>query len=628
MPPSPSLPHELLDEAAALHRAGRFGEAEAKLRGLLADRPSDIGALQTLGAVLAAQNRYADAEQTFAAALALDPDAVDVLYNLGLLHQMAGRHDAAIECYGKVLSLAGPSPELFNNFGLALAQAGRAAEAAEAYQRAIAAAPGNVEPLLNLAKLRMGAGELIEPAFLLERALALRPELIEPRQTLAQLYALRGDIEAAVAQREEAIRRQPGRPELYRELILDLNFIDGDDGSRVAAACRDWHDRFARAPASPLFHDIDPDPDRQLRVGYVGGEQFRGHTLAAVALPLVEAHGDAVELTCYSDLRPEREDDITRRFQRRMHWRRTAGLSDESFAQAVADDRIDVLIDPVGFTGGSRLLALARRPAPLRISFPVMGTCGGSTIDYVLIDDGIAPGAALKHFFERALRVPFAYCNRPLSILPETGEPPSDRSGFITFGSFNVLPKISRRAITAWRLILEQVEHSRLLVKAGFPFRDPMVRDHFLRRLADEGVDTSRVVLKGWLPQQTDHLAVHNEVDIALDSFPYCGVTTTYEALMMGVPVVTLAGERVLGRYSAGILRAAGLADAIAEDDRDYSARAVALATDRARLRSLRRSLRDAVLNSLACDATRVASSIESALRSAWRAWCAQAPIG
>ncbi|MBV8535551.1 MAG: tetratricopeptide repeat protein, partial [Alphaproteobacteria bacterium] len=395
-----------------------------------------------MGAVLAAQNRYADAEQAFLAALAIDPAAVDVLYNLGLLRQMTGRHDAAADCYRKVLTIAGPSPELF----------------------------------INLAKLRMAAGALIEPASLLERALELRPQLVEARQTLAQLYALRGDIDAAVAQRDEAIRIQPDRPELYRELILDLNFVDGDDGSRVAAACREWHRRFAATPALPLFRDVDRDPDRPLRVGYVGGEQFRGHTLAAVALPLVEAHGDAVELTCYSDLPPEREDDITRRFQRRMRWRRTSGLSDERFAQTVADDRIDILLDPVGFTGGSRLLALARRPAPLQISFPVMGTCGGSTMDYVLVDDGIAPDATLKHFSERALHVPFAYCNRPLSGLPDIAEPPCARSGVITFGSFNVLPKISRRAIRAWRDILEQVEHSRLLVKAGFPFRDPMVQ--------------------------------------------------------------------------------------------------------------------------------------------------------
>jgi protein O-GlcNAc transferase len=637
-------------------------DTEAQLRARLTERPADVAALQTLGAVLAGQGRYGEAEEAFARALAIDPGAADALFNLGVLHQMAGRHEAAIECYRRLLSLGAPtadllvnignayialqhideaiaayrqavalaphSPLALNNLGLALAKAGRTAEATATFEQAIAAAPADPDPLLNLAQLQLTAGRLIEPAALLEKALTLRPELTEPRQALAQLCVLRGDVEAAIALREEAIRRQPHRPELYRELILDLNFADGDDGGRVAAACRDWHRRFAPDPAAPQFHGIDPDPERRLRIGYVGGQQFRSHTLAAVILPLIEAHGDAVELTGYSDLPAAREDDVTRHFQRRMRWRRTGELSDEGFAQAVADDHIDILIDPVGFTGGSRLLALARRPAPLQISFPVMGTCGGPTIDYVLVDDVIAPDPALSHFSERALRVPFAYCYRPLSALPDIGDPPCERSGFVTFGSLNALPKIGPRAIRAWGRILDQVERSRLVVKAGFPFRDPMVQEHFLRRLAAEGVDASRVTLQGWLPHERDHMALHNEIDIALDSFPYCGVTTTYEALAMGVPVITRAGTQMLGRYAADILRAAGLADGIAEDDDGYVARAVTLARDRDRLRALRRSLHGMLFNSPACDAPRTAGSIENALRSAWRDWCARAKHG
>ena len=619
-------------------------------------RHPDVDALQQRAIALAGQQRYVQAEEVFAHALALAPDAPDVLYNLGLVRQMDGRHEAAIECYRRVLAHGAPAYELLinlgnahialqqldeavaayehavaldpsaalalNNLGLALAKAGRPAEAADAHARAIKAAPHEVDARLNLAQLHLAAGRLIEPATLLEAVLQLRPDLVEVRRTLAQLYELRGDIDAAVAQREAVIRAAPDRAELYRELILDLNFADGDDGGRVAAACRDWHQRFATIPATPLFRGIDPDPERRLRIGYVGGQQFRTHTLAHTMLPLIEAHSDGFEFVCYSDLRPEGEDAISERFKRRMIWRRTAELSDERFAQLMRDDRIDIAIDPVGFVGGSRLLALARRPAPLQVSFPVMSTCGGSTIDYVVADDSLVPDEALRHIAERVLRVPFAYCFQPLGPLPAVAGLPCDTTGTITFGSLNTLPKISRRAMAAWARILAQVPNSRLLIKAGFPFRDPAVQHHVLGRLRAAGVDVGRVVLKDWTAAHGDHLATYNEVDVALDSFPYCGVITTYEALSMGVPVVTRAGVRVLDRYSTAILRAVGFVDGVAADDDAYVARAVALAADRDRLRSLRQTLRSMLFGSIAGDASRVASSIEAALRSAWHDWC------
>ncbi len=618
-----------------------------------------VDALQQDGIALAGQHRYAEAEAAFVRALALRPDASDVLFNLGLVRQMAGRHDAAIDCYRRLLALGAPTVELLvnlgnayvaserpgdaiatyrqavevdpksalalNNLGLALAQSGRPEDAADAYEQAVAAAPGEVDARLNLARLYMAAGRLIEPAVLLETVLHLRPGLTEARRALAQLYELRGDIDAAVSQREAAIRTAPDRPELYRELILDLNFADGDDGSRVASACREWHRRFATPPAAPLFRDVDPDPDRRLRIGYVGGQQFRRHTLAHTMLPLMEAHGDGFEFTCYSDLRPEDEDDISRRFQHRMRWRRTGALSDEQFAHAVAADRIDILVDPVGFVGGSRLEALARRPAPLQVSFPTMGTCGGPAIDYVVTDRIVGAEATLRHFAERALFLPFAYGYRPLGPLPEIGALPCDKTDVITFGSLNSLPKISRRALRIWGRILNQVANSRLLIKAGFPFRDPAVQRHVLERMAEEGVDTGRVIVKEWAQAHEDHLATYNEVDIALDAFPYCGVITTYEALSMGVPVITRTGARVLDRYATAILRAAGFDDGVTDDDEAYVARAVALAADRGRLRSLREVLRGQLLGSLACDAHRLARSLEEALRSAWRDWCKEA---
>ncbi len=649
-----------LEEALALHHVGKLQEAAAKYREFLGANPSHFEAWHHLGLALAQGGELATARDALLKALEIAPDSADACFNLGVLLQTMGRHGEAVPYYLKILASTPASPPVLlnlgnaylslarfdeaaaayrqaaaldprsaladNNLGLALEKLGKGDEAAAAYEAASRIDARYVDPLLNLAQLRLAAGRLAEPSRLLKQALALQPGLTESRRCLAQIYSVCGAIEEAVGEREFVIRSAPPRSELYRDLITDLNFADGDDGRRVAAACQTWHQKFAAglADRAPPFPN-DRNPDRPLRVGYVGGSQFRTHTLAVTVLPLVETHDRReVELYCYSDLPPEQEDHITARFKRAMAWRSTHQLSDADFTSAIRRDQIDILLDPVGFSPGSRLLALARRPAPIQISFPMMGPCGGATIDYVIADDRLLPPQAEKFYTEKILRIPFAHCYRPTLEPPPIRVLPAAQSGVVTFGSMNVLPKVGRRAIRAWSRILQSVGNSRLLVKAGFPFRDPDVRKAFLARLAEQGIGAERVTLMEWSPDYRGHMDVYNAIDIALDSFPYCGVTTTYEALSMGVPVVTLAGARVLDRYASDILGTVGFDDGIASTEDDYVARAVDLASDIERLRKLRSSLRERLFASPACDATRFARSIETVLRSAWRDWCAR----
>ena len=644
--------------AAALHLQGRLAEAEAAYRQHLAEAPADATALAQLGLLLAQLNRLPEAETALRQALAIDPEAPDPLHNLGLVLQKLGRHTEAVDCYRALvarhptaaealLNLGNSYLELrqfeaaadafreatradprsavaFNNLGLALSGLQKNEEAVAAYEAASRAAPDYVNPLLNRAQLHLRQGQLVAAERQFSRALTIEPHMIEARRMLAQLHVLCGDIDAAVRERQQAIASSPDDPSLYRELVLDLNFADGDDGSRVLAACQDWHRRFADPVARRPTYTNDRDPDRRLRVAYVGN-QFYKHTVSLNLMPLFEEHDpEQIELICYSDLAPDQEDEIAKRLKQLAGWRCTAGLADDALAETLKDDRVDVILDPVGFVHGSRLLALARHPAPIQASFPLMGTCGGSTIDYVIADELLLPEAARRFFTEKILRVPFAHCYRPLDELPPVTPLPAAASGTITFGTMNALPKLSPRALQVWRRILDWVPGSRLLLKAGFPFRDPQLRANFLVRLADAGIDQRRVILKEWQPEHRDHLAVLSEIDIALDSFPYGGVITTYEALAMGIPVVTRVGARVLDRYGYAILKTIGFDDGIAWTDDEYVARAVALAADHGRLEALRASLRAKLFASPACDGKAVAKSIELALRQAWRDWCSR----
>jgi predicted O-linked N-acetylglucosamine transferase (SPINDLY family) len=613
----------LFADALARHQRGDLPGAEAGYRKILAADPAHVGALQHLGIVHAQRGRFADAEEALRRALVIKPDDPDILYNFGLTLQQLGRHAEAVACYLKMTAV----PEVLVNFGNAYRALGRFDDAVSAYEKALSAAPNDVATLINLAELLLERGRIAAPIQYLRRAVELQPKVLAPHHALAALYMVNGEIEQAIAERETVKRLAPDLEEVYRELVLDLNLADGDDGSQVAAACRDWHQRFAAPLAAVrVAPRNDPDPDRRLRVGYVGGTQLRYHTLRDMLLPIIAAHDQsAVELYAYSDLPEEREDSSSAEYRRHLSWRRTRGLSDEALATTIRHDRIDVLIDPVGLVGGSRLLALARRPAPIQISFPLMGTCGGDTIDYVVADNCTLPVEAERHFSERVIRIPFAYCHKPPPADLPSIAPLSMRTagGIVTFGSMNSLPKLSPRAVQVWSRILARVPNSRLLAKANFSFRDEEVRDAFRRRFTAHGIDPRRIELLPWAPSQEEHMAAYARIDVALDSIPYCGVTTTYETLAMGVPVVTRVGRRVLERYGLSILSAVGLEEGIARSDDEYVEKAVALAADPDRLDMLRRTLRDRLLASRACDHRAVASSLELAIREKWREWCA-----
>lgn len=616
-------PEAAFSAALARHQAGDLPGAEAGYRDLVARAPGYAEGWHHLGLVQAQAGRAAEAIEAIDRALAIDPVMIGALFNLGLALQLAKRPADALDRYNRIVALGAESGELRLNMGNAFFALGRAAEAAQEYQRALALAPDLIEALGNLARLHLMSGRYAEPARLYRRIIEIDPERDAAREALARLDEICGRIDEATAGRALLIERYPERADLVREQLIDLALIE-DDG-RQQATLDIWRARFVeRLSAAALPHTNNRDPERRLKVAYVGGDQFRRHTLTMVTAPLIEAHDKTrFEWFCYSDLPSDGEDEFTAVFRRHMQWRPMHGVSDQQYAEAIERDRIDVVIDPVAFTAGSRLLALAHRPAPVSISFPAMGGSGG-VVDYVMVDATLSPEGEPARLTERNLHVPFAYCHRPLDAPPPLQDPPALTAGHVTFGSVNNLLKLSPGLLRAWGRLLARAPTARLIVKAGPPFKDEAVQDDFMRRLAQAGVDAARVTLAPWAPDHAAHMEIYNRIDVALDSFPYCGVTTTFEALGMGVPVVTRAGPRIMERYGVDILRAVGFEDGVANDDDSYVERALALAADPGRLRDLRRSLPAALKNSIACDGARVAAGIEEAIRGAWRAWCAK----
>ncbi|MCP2732542.1 O-linked N-acetylglucosamine transferase family protein, partial [Limnofasciculus baicalensis] len=306
------------------------------------------------------------------------------------------------------------------------------------------------------------------------------------------------------------------------------------------------------------------------------------------------------------------------------HGGECAGSADTALATDNRHDSIDVAIDLSAHTCAASPLAFHSRVAPVQMTYLAYpNTAGVRAMDYRIIDSHTDPVGTEQWCGEKLLRIdPCFLCYTPPAELPEVSPGPSTHDGVIRFGSFNAAAKLSPQALQLWGRVIAAVPNSRLVLKAS-SFIDPALRDEVRAQLVSWGAPADRLDILSPAMATLDHLAMYSKIDIALDPFPYHGTTTTIEALIMGVPVVALAGDRHAARVGASILNAIGMPELVADSENAYVDAARSLATDRQRLASLRDSLRSTLLSSALCDATAHTRRLEHAIRHTWRAHCA-----
>lgn len=610
-------------EAVEAHRAGRLAEAEEGYRRILSTAPADPDALRMLGLVAAQQGRPDEAvgatanaidraddpelhvavagalkaggwlpaaSNSLRRALALRPDFAEAAYNLGNAETARGRNDRAIVGYARALALRPDYTDALNNAGPALLAEGRLAAARRSLTAALALEPGHAGAWSNLAVLHQAAGEAGSAIRLFRRGLA-----VDPRQSA-----------------------------IGSNLMFTMTYAEGIDDATLYRGFRAWEDRHARplyAEARP--HTNDPDPDRRLRVGYLSAD-FRDHPVAHSLIESLECHDRAeVELTLYGLQRGS--DATTERFRRLAdRWRSVAGEDERRIAERIRADEIDVLVLVAPHTADNRPLVAALKPAPVQVALYDLATTGMSAVDAWLTDSRFhPPEATTERFAEQLIRLPCLHnFAAPTPSPPLLARPPSAASGRVSFGSFNNPAKITPEVVALWARLLRAVPDSRLVMKYLNRFSSPEMNRLVRARFEAQGIPQDRLELRaGRLPRMAQ-LALLNEIDIALDPFPFNGCTTTFEALWMGVPVVTLEGGRFLGRMGASFLHHLGLGDLVAADPAAYVGLAASLAADVDRRAALRRELRGRLIDSPLFDAVGHARSLTNAYRQLWRRWC------
>lgn len=615
---NPSSPDTHNHLGLTLSQLGRAAEAEACFREALRLNPTFANAHNNLGGCLKDLNRLAEAEACFRAALRLRPNYVEAHINLADTVYLLGRPAEAEASAREAMRLRPTSAEAHNSAGCALRNLGRDTEAAACFREALRLKPAFPEAFNNLGSTLTRLGHWSEAESCFRAALRLRPTYPDVEVNLGGLNLAQGRYDGVIPQYERVLAQNPHSDIARRGLLAALPYIPELDSRTSFEIHRRLGDTVSRAARRSRLTN-DRNPGRRLRIGWLSCD-FRNHPVGR-NLELLFGNRDSAsfEMICYADV--DAPDAVTDRFRGQADvWRSVSGLDDTAIADLIREDRVDIMIYLAGRFDHNRPQIAEWRPAPVQISLHDVATSGLREIDYLIADPILVPQRTTERFTERVLRLPNFYLHAPPADTPFPGDPPSMSGRAITFGCFHNPIKLNANVCALWANILRSTPNARLLFKYREVFGSEELRHRMIQRL---GADLSdRITFEPALTPLEHHLTLYNQVDVALDPFPFNGSTATFEALWMGVPVVTLAGDRMVSRWGASMLTKVGLGDLIATSSQEYAGIATRLAADHGRLLELRRSLRDRVARSTFCDGPRAAHHFERLLRAVWRKWC------
>ena len=611
-------------EVVAAWRAGDGDAVRRLCAAILAAEPEHPDALHTLGLLEHRSGDSAAAAALMARALTSDPGVAEYHANLAAVLRRLRRLEEAEAACRRALELRPAFPDALNNLGNVLSDQGRFEEAIASFRKAIDLAPGqSFDAWDNLARLLMRTGRMFAAERVLNRACELWPRNPALYEYLGVVLQERGRLADAEEMFQLALLLQPDRASSHGARLFCLNYRPDLSAEEIYAEYRRWDETQAR-PLLPadLDHANGREPGRRLRVGYVSSD-FRNHPVSFFLEPLLAAHDHSViEIFCYAGVASP--DAVTERLQALAdHWRPIAGLDDQSVCGMIRADAIDLLVDLNGHTANGRLMVFAAKPAPVQVSYLIghAYTSGLSAMDAFLADGALVP-AGFEHLFsETVVRLPRSpFCYRPPAAMPAVGPLPALTKGHVTFGCFSRPVRLNDPLLGWWARLLEAVPGARLRLNTQ-PLAEAEGRADLLARFAAHGIGPERLELMFTAPPERTW-AAYNEIDIALDPFPHNAGTTTFEALWMGVPVLTLANRPSVGRLGASILGTLGLSDWVAAAPGDYVAIGAARAADLDRLVALRAGLRARVGSSELCDGPGLARAIEAAYRALWQRWC------
>jgi len=582
------------------------------------ERPS-AEMYSNLGSALKAQGKLDEAVVSYRKAILCDPKSAEAHNNLGLGLRDLGQLENSATSLRKAVALRPDFSRAHFNLGVVLRTLGQLEASVASFRQAAKIEPNYADAHSNLGALLQQRRQLDEALECLRRAEELQPDAFHVHYSLGTTLQELGQLDDAVTRFRQALVINPDASQAHSTLLFCLNYHPDLSADVIFAEYRRWNEVHARPLIEAKAHENLRDPERRMRVGYISPD-LRKHSVHHFIVPLLAQHDKMqVEVYAYADV--PNEDAVSAQCKGYVdHWRNTVGMGDQALADTIRQDQIDILVDLAGHTAGNRLLVLARKPAPIQVSWLGYGyTTGMDAIDYFLGNAEFTPPGCESLFAEQVVHLPASAVYRPDEGMGEPGQLPSVQNRGVTFGTLSRAMRINHRVIRVWAEMLNRLPGSRLIINCR-DFQSAGSQTRIRQQFAAHGVDGSRLEIGFESPPWN----VLRKIDIALDCFPHNSGTTLIEGLYLGVPYITLRDRPSVGRIGAAFLRALGHTEWIADSEEEYIDRALALAGDIDRLANLRATLRQQLEASVLMDEAGFAHAIESAYRTMWQRWCSE----
>jgi protein O-GlcNAc transferase len=613
---------QLLAAGRQYIQAGHDARGISVLQQALASEPDSFPAHSLLGFAYHTVGNWDAAITHLHRALSLNTAWAEGHELLGLVFAEKGNYQQAAEAFEKVVRLNPQNADALNNLGTTLRPIGRVEEAAAHLRAALVLRPESAEIRYNLAATLLDAGQTDLALDNFQRAVALKPDAVYLYHGLGNALLASGRAPEAVDCFRHGLKLDPSQDRIHSSLLMALHYTDSanHDPQSLFQEHRAFEKIHVPSPTTPRPKPYASSPGRRLRIGYFSPD-FRRHSVAFFIEPILSHHDkNHFDIVCYADVATP--DAITARFSYMVSlWRNVHGQTDAQVAQQVHADQIDILIDLAGHTGGGRPRLFGLKPAPVQISYlGYPNTTGLESIDYRLTDRiADPPGDADLYHVEKLVRLdPVFLCYQPPIDAPQVTAPPAAQNGFVTFGSFNNLAKITPATVQLWSKLIRAVPRSRLLLKAR-GLQNVALSHALADSFHAQGIDRDRLFFQGHTTQLSDHLACYGQLDIALDPVAYNGTTTTCEALWMGVPVITLAGQTHRSRIGATLLSSVGHREWIAGNSEEFMRLGISLVSDPEHMKNIRRHLRHQLRAGPITDGQGFTRGYEIALQQIWQ---------
>jgi len=593
--------------------SGQFHKAKELCIRLCREQPQNIEAWSLLGMI---NNKLGDLKgtrQSFRKIIDLAPANELAHYNYANACKNQDRFQEAIDHYKIAIQLKPEFTMAYINIGNAMVHQGDLDQAIEHYQQAIRLDPGYIRAYNNLGSALQRQVKIKESIESYRKAVQLDLSIAESHYNLGTALQENGQFTDAIDSYRKALDLNPEFKIARSNLLFLLSYNVMCDPDLMLREHQVWdHIHGGPGKAKTFTHPRERRSSSRIRVGYVSSD-FKHHAVSHFFEAILKHHDRSrIEVFCYAEVK--KADEVTKRLQYYSeNWRFITSMNDREAAQQIYEDGIDILIDLGGHTANNRLMIFTYKPAPIQATYlGYFTTTGLSAMDYWITDERLHPGDTIELATEALYRLPrCCLCYLPPADAPEVcPEHNIDRE--ITFGSFNSLIKISPQVIKLWSKVLLAVPESKLLLKSR-QMADQTLQQNLLDRFSQHGIAETRLVMMPHTKTFSEHLDTYRMVDIALDTIPRSGVTTTAEALWMGVPVITLAGKRFIERISMDMLASIGLDEMIASTEEEYVNCANRLANNPGRRKALRSSLRHMMAESGLCNGKEMAATLECA---------------